>query len=258
LRLRPLRTERAIAVEDAAPERDETFENASVPFVSWDKFVRDWEWEQGEHITAVGATGSGKTTLAVRLLERRQYVIALATKARDESLYPKLEKMGFVVTANPVIEDAVKTPKVIFRPRLAAPTEAAKEYQKEAFRTLLINVFNEGNWCLYGDEIRYLSQNLNLKTELETLWLQGRSLGVSMVITTQRPVSIPVLAFESATHLFLYKMADRVNVNRAAEFSSGDVELLRYWLPKLERYEVMYIDTRTGYMVRTKVEMKGK
>lgn len=258
LRLRPLRSERDIEIERHAPQPDEFTESADIPFVSWNMFLRHWVWEQGEHITLVGSTGSGKTVLALELLGRREYVIALATKVRDESLYPKLEKAGFVTSSNPKVENPDKTPKVIFRPRLSAPTKQAREYQADAFGTLLINAFNEGEWCLYGDEIRYLSQNLKLSTELETLWLQGRSLGVSMVVATQRPVSIPVLAFESATHLFLYKMTDRLNVNRAAEFSSADADLLRWWLPRLKRYEVLYIDTRTGEMIRTKVDLKGK
>ena len=178
----------------------------------------------------------------------------LATKNRDESLYPKLQAKGYKLTGDPDL-DYQKTPRVIFRPKLEAPTGEAQEEQREAFRRLLVNVFNEGGWCLYGDEIRYLSQNLGLSTELETLWLQGRSMGVSMVVATQRPVSIPVLAFESATHLFLFRATDRTNIQRMSEFGGADVDLIRYTVPRLPRYEVLYVDTRTGQMLRTKVRL---
>jgi hypothetical protein len=202
----------------------------------------------------VGATGSGKTTLADKLIDFRTWVCVLATKNRDESLYPRLQKKGYKLTEDPEL-NYQETPKVIFRPKLGAPTKEAREGQQEAFRTLLINVFNEGGWCLYGDEIRYLTQNLGLAPELETLWLQGRSMGVSIIVATQRPVSIPVIAFESATHLFLFRATDSVNIQRSSEFGGADKDLIRYTLPRLPRYEVLYVDTRTGEMLRTKVKL---
>jgi hypothetical protein len=202
----------------------------------------------------VGATGSGKTTLAQRMIDYRTYVAVMATKNRDPSLYPELMRKGYVLSDDPELNFA-ETPKVIFRPKLEAPTAKAKVAQTEAFREVLVNIFNEGGWCVYGDEVRYLVQNLGLATELETLWLQGRSLGVSMVVSTQRPVSIPVLAFESATHLFLFRATDRVNIQRASEFAAADADAIRYTLPRLPRYEVLHIDTRTGAMQRTKVNL---
>jgi hypothetical protein len=76
-----------------------------------------------------------------------------------------------------------------------------------------------------------------------------------MIVATQRPVSIPVIAFESATHLFLFRMTDRANIQRASEFGGADVDLIRHTLPRLPRYEVLYVDTRTGEMLRTKVKL---
>lgn len=202
----------------------------------------------------VGATGSGKTTLALKLLEYREFMIVLATKNRDESLYPKLQAKGYVLTDQSDL-DWHQTPKVIFRPKLQSPSGEAKEEQKEAFQRVLVNVFNEGGWSLYGDEIRYLAENLGLRIELETLWLQGRSNGTSMIVATQRPVSIPVIAFESATHIFLFRMTDKKNIDRASEFGGADVDLIRHTLPRLPRYEVLYVDTRSGEMLRTKVKL---
>jgi hypothetical protein len=242
---------------DRTPPRDRYGRTGGLDgqeYVDWDTFLQGFQFIQGEHITCVGATGSGKTTLALKLIGYRQYVAVLATKNRDESLYPKLQAKGYKLTGDPDL-DYQKTPRVIFRPKLEAPTGEAQEEQREAFRRLLVNVFNEGGWCLYGDEIRYLSQNLGLSTELETLWLQGRSMGVSMVVATQRPVSIPVLAFESATHLFLFRATDRTNIQRMSEFGGADVDLIRYTVPRLPRYEVLYVDTRTGQMLRTKVRL---
>lgn len=228
---------------------------ASVPeFIPWERFLASLDLKQGDAITIVGATGSGKTTLSLRLLPYRDYVCVLGTKNKDDSLYPRLQRDGYVITDDPEL-DAEKEPRVLFRPKLAGPTMEAQAEQRTKFYELLVNVFNEGNWCLYGDEIRYLSDNLKLKQVLELLWLQGRSLGITMMVSTQRPVSIPVVAFESAVHLFLFRMTDKANIDRASEFESANRQLLRHLLPRLIRYEVLYIYTRTGRMARTKAKL---
>lgn len=223
-------------------------------YVPWAQFLGSLQLKQGDAITIVGSTGSGKTTLALRLLPFRDYVCVLGTKNKDESLYPKLQRDGYKITDKPELDPA-KEPRVLFRPVLRGPTIEAQTEQREKFFELLVNVFNEGGWCLYGDEIRYLSDNLKLKSVLELLWLQGRSLGITMMVSTQRPVSIPVVAFESAVHLFLFRTTDKANIDRAAEFYSADIQLLRHLLPRLEKYEALYIDARTGYMARTKVRL---
>jgi hypothetical protein len=165
-----------------------------------------------------------------------------------------LENEGFEMTDDPEL-DFEREPKVIFRPKLEAPTAKAQGEQRDKFQELLISIFNEGGWAVYGDEVRYLSDNLQLKRELELLWLQGRSLGITMIVSTQRPVSIPVVAFESASHLFLFRTTDQANIDRAAEFESANKPLLRYLLPRLAFHEVLYIEARTGRMVRTKVRV---
>jgi hypothetical protein len=76
-----------------------------------------------------------------------------------------------------------------------------------------------------------------------------------MIVSTQRPVSIPVVAFESATHLFLFRTTDNRNIERIAEFEGANEKLLRWLLPRLQPHEALYIETRTGRMVRTKVEI---
>ena len=175
----------------------------------------------------------------------------MATKPADRQLYEPLLAEGYALTEDPAL-DAEKAPRVVFRPKLEEPTPAALAAQADKFEELLLTVFQQGGWELYGDEIRYLTTDLKLHKPMELLWLQGRSLGISIVVSTQRPVSIPVLAFESATHLFLSRMTDRLNIQRAAEFAGADMDLVRFILPRLVRFEFLYIDARTGQMVRTR------
>lgn len=247
LSLRALRSEESVALDregDHIP-----------PFHDWQRFLReDFNFRQGQHVTLVGPNGSGKTTLARQIIDMREYTVVAATKVKDSSLYGPLTRAGYRITDDPDL-DPDQQPKVIFKPDLSNPTSSGRAGQQEAFRELLVRIFAQGGWCLYGDEIRYLSDYLKLETELETLWLQGRSLGVTMVAATQRPVSIPLVAFDQAIHLFLWRNTDRQSVQRMAEFTGGHYELARALIPRLPHHEALYVHTTTGRMVRTKVNV---
>src|SRR3954452_15677764 len=70
-----------------------------VPFVPWDEFIDDYFiWRQGEHVTLIGPTGSGKTTLTNAILDKRAYILFFSTKQRDDT-QAKLLTQGFRTAA---------------------------------------------------------------------------------------------------------------------------------------------------------------
>lgn len=223
------------------------------PYLRWDDFRAQLRFRQGEHITIVGTTGSGKTLLARELLKFRDFVAVLGTKRNDPELYGPFENLGYEIT-----EDFDATPeahesRIIFRPRLSTPDQKGLDRQRQAFEAMLFEVFEAGRWTLYADEIWYLTNRLKLAPIFETFWTAGRTEHISVVASTQLPVSIPLLAFDQATHLFLFKNSDRYRINRMAEFTGSDIDLARYVIPRLPLHEFLYVDTRTGQMVRSKV-----
>lgn len=253
LRLKAPRPSGSRALDDFQPTtRGGTLD--AVPYMDWDAFTERFAFRQGEHVTLVGGTGSGKTTLARELiLPRRDYVGVFATKKKDPSLYAPLIAAGYVLTDDwdPYDEEI---PKVIYKPSISGVGKGGRQGQADAFRDSLDEVFEAGNWCCYFDEVAYLTENLKLATELETLWMQGRSLGISMVAATQRPVKIPLIAYE-ANHLFLWRFTDKRNVDTISEFTGSNINVARQVIPRLPRHEALYINTVTDEICRTKARV---
>lgn len=252
LKMAPLRSRESVDLDTAQHAGADL-----PPFVPWARFRETFDFRQGEHVTLVGTTGSGKTTLARELLlPMREYVCVLGTKTKDPSLYAPLERAGYDLehTFDANAQEHGKR-RIIFQPPLRTPDRDGFNEQSEAFKTALFDIYKWGGWCVYADEVRYLTETLGLQRTFEVLWLQGRSLGISLVVGTQRPVSIPLLAFDQATHLFLWRNTDRVNIERMSEFAGADSPIAKYTIPRLPHHEALYIDTRTGRMVRTKVEL---
>ena len=245
LRLAPARSTESLKLD----------ERSTVPYVKWDEFRRRVKFRQGEHITVVGTTGSGKTVLIRELVENRNYCAVLGTKNEDRELYGPFEDKGFTITGRFDPSKETDEKKIIFRPRLSAPDAAGRRKQSEAFRSMLNEVWQYGGWTVVADELFYVCQTLGLADVFETLWSTGRSLNVTIVGATQLPVKVPLMAFDQATHLFLFRNTDRRRINRMAEFAGADERLMRGLIPELPKHEFCYVDTRTGTILRSKVTL---
>lgn len=262
LRLAPIRNRESVALDGATTRaRGMGHSQIEIPkFQHWPEFYRDFgqAWNAdpdygAEHVVIVGQAGSGKTTLARELLDFQPFVVVLGTKTRDPSLYGPLLAKGYQQTEKFDPTDT-KNPKVIFAPTLYEPTPTALAKQSGEFRRALIGIFRTGGWCIYCDEIRYLTETLKLDKELNTLWLQGRSLWVTLVASTQRPVSIPLNAFEQATHSFLFRTTGKEDRIRSSEYQGGNAPVVYETLVRLPHHEFLYVNKTTDYTVRSMVE----
>lgn len=221
---------------------------AQVQVMKWSTLMEQFRWYQGEHVTLVGPTGQGKTTLLKSLLPLRNHVAVVATKPADESL-DALRAKGYKTIRRwpPTARDGNRVllwPKIETyrdRPRQAAEVQYALEC-----------IYQQGGWCVALDECRYVAKTLNCADVLEMLWLQGRSNGVSIVAATQRPRHLPLEAFSQATHLFLWRNRDTYDLDRLGGLGTHNTRTVRDVIADLPKYHVLYVNTRDEMLVVTK------
>jgi len=211
---------------------------ADVPRIGWQEFLDSFVWKQGEHVTLLGPTGKGKTTLGLEILPRRKYVVVFACKAKDSTLNRLMREDGYIK-----VEEWPPPPyadKVILWPDMRKATYMAN--QREVFGQALSDIYTAGGWCVYLDELRYICDKLKLAGLVEVLWQQGRSLKISVVGGNQRPRFVPLNAYDQATHLFVWNFNDKENAKRLAEIVGIDEKEVADIVRSLPKYDVLYIN----------------
>jgi hypothetical protein len=223
--------------------------------LEWDAFLDRFQWDQGEHVTLIGTTGCGKTTLGLELIEQRDYPLIVATKPSGEDAV--LEELArkrdwHVCTELPLPNPAIHR-KVIFWPSWRRIQEVPQ--QREQIRDLLYTVWERGSHCVYLDELRWVSESLKLKPILEVYWQQGRSLGISFVTNTQRPAWVPRVAYSQAEHVFLWRTRDPVDLHSLSGMGQVDPQHLRRGLRTLGRHDFIYANHDEGDLVQSRVRL---
>lgn len=230
--------------------------------IRWSEFYNThFIWEQGEHVTAIGPTGQGKTTLCLALLEKRQYPVVLACKPRDEVL-DDVKKYGYeIVRKWPPGKFGGRFYKPSTTPKLALwpPSERlhSRHKQRQVFLDFLEDAFQSGGYALFADEIRYLTNDLKLEPEMTRILLQGRSLGLSLVSSTQRPRHVPLEIYSQPTHLFLFRESDRQNLQRLSEIGGVNTDEVKRIVQVLPDHHFLYLNTRSGELAVSKYQRKG-
>jgi energy-coupling factor transporter ATP-binding protein EcfA2 len=200
--------------------------------ISWGELEQLFysEHRQGEHLTVVGPTDSGKTVLLRELAKIRarrraddgnpSRVAYLATKPKSRSV----SELGWPV--------AKRWPPgygqwhVVVWPRFPDPETAASR-QAVVFRRLLKTIYAEGGQTVVVDELTDFTEpqpeGMGLKSIVVQYETKGRELDLSLFAATQRPVNVPRVVWSEPKWFGVFRIEDYDDLRRVREIAGrGD------------------------------------
>lgn len=196
------------------------------------------QWKQGEHLTMIGPTGSGKTTLALELITVHPYVAIIGTKQRDDTLEKFAKKHKHYRIINEFKKSTLDDTMIVW-PKLKKDASNVG-VQAVPIRNSLNTMFFQGGWTVFCDELWYLANRLKQERILESFWSQGRSSGLSLVGCCQRPSWIPRFAFSEPRYLLIGQMEDERDVETVSQGTNVNRKILSEIVNKLERHEFIF------------------
>lgn len=224
-------------------------------FVPWryelrPAFLETWKatGDGAEHLSVIGTTGSGKTTLALsigmgKLAEDEETrMIILMNKKRDTTM-TELINQGTVGHIRKWDDLAYKhrVKRIIcLWPDYPENLQKAREVAKPVFSDALNGLMHEGDWIIYIDEASYMIEQLGLRTTFDEFWNSGRSNGLALIAGGQRPVWIS--KSQTSQHswfitFYIKALEDRRSVGEAVGDRRGVPEAIR----RLDKHEFFLI-----------------
>lgn len=239
-------------------------DNLAAPFVPWEVFL-PWfvgNVGQGEHVSAVGQTRSGKTTLLELLAKARTdasahwHTVVLANKPKDAQLDSWARSPGWRrVSSWERIKRGDR--RVLLWPRLQ--TDADFLTQAVTFDHALREGFRNGGHTFIADEIRYLTKTLGLRSLVELWYLQGGSMGAGLWAGTQRAAWVPLEFYSQARWLLLFRESSPAARKALTDHCGGaDGRQVARIVSRLGRREFLCVDTWEGTLVRSRAVLPGK
>lgn len=220
----------------------------------WDQFLKRWpaQYLQDQHVTVIGPTDCGKTTLTKRLIECRGHVVGIGVKYVDESM-SSLLKQGWVRTEHWNTRPR-SAKRVLLWPDVDDPEESPTVLRKEVKR-LLAAVYKTGKWCVWTDELRYLTHNCGMQKVYQNMYVTARSNKISLVSAAQRPAFVPLEAYSQATHLFLYRTGDERDLARMGGLNGTSAKQVAGTVGELPFHTFLHVNMRTGDQTISQVEL---
>lgn len=211
-------------------------------------FLSDvWDYSPGEHVTFIAPTGWGKTTLQFQLLgvtaTQKLPSVTLGIKPRDRTLSTAAKTLDHRIVRRwppPSYPWQSRPAGWILWPKHSFDPDRDDAMLYMECRRAILDCYKTGDRIVHADELAGLS-DLGLDREMRAIWGRGRSMHCAMWGGSQRPVDIPVLAYGSASHLFLGNDPDERSRKRYDEIGGVAPRLIREATAALPRYWWLYV-----------------
>lgn len=230
--------------------------NPNVETIAREDFVSDYfDYAAGEHVTFLGPTGSGKTTLASELIHtvatKNLPALVLVIKPKDKTvsdLFLKGRGKYKKVTAwPPWFWDRDKAGFVLWPRHTFDPDKDDPLLKKQMRAGILAGYANKigkkeaaGN-ILFCDEVWGLV-DLGLRRELTTVWTRARAMGCGLWAASQRPALIPLAAYSEPEHIFIHYSPDKAARDRYKEIGGVDPDSVAYITEHMSWHQFLYIN----------------
>lgn len=239
------------------------------PFLRWEEMYGylTAEFKQGDHVSILGPTGTGKTHMALAIAEIRTYVLVVATKPRDPLVDDAIGHGYYLIPSNkleiPYVEGRPYYKHVVYWPRLtermarklpqAQHIRARKALQKPLVQGALGYVDFNGHWCILLDEGTWIYKDLRLGDDVDSALNQWRTNKASIIILGQRPAWMGRYVLSMPTHVFLFQTSNVDDAKALGDLSGANTKLVKELVQNLDhdRHECLYFNSRTRAMYRT-------
>lgn len=186
-------------------------------------------WKQGEHVLISGSTGSGKTKLARYVdqirIDNSGFVMVMVAKLSPDRTITEDYK-GFKRWKTFRKKPLRNENRVLLWPDTdkVKGIKAKRDLQYEVFKEAFDSLADIGKWNIHVDEGLYFCNYsfLNLGQELALLHAMGRSSGLTITTLTQRPSHLPLIIYSSASHAFIGRTRESVDLKRLGELGGRE------------------------------------
>lgn len=184
---------------------------------------------RGDRAAIVGRTGSGKSVMLRHLLRGYSRAVLVDPKGRAAlDGWPVVYGIPAFLRAWPA------TPRVIVRP-------GAGEDRRAWLDRIAWHVYRHGETAFGADEVIGVVDANRRAPGFDALLTQGRELGITALICTQRPRGVPPTILSEADHLFVFALNREDDRRAVAEtigpYASPVAGTFRYvyWSPAVDR-----------------------
>jgi len=194
------------------------------------------------NITITGMTGSGKSYFARHMIAQSiKPIYALADNIHDLEELEKVtgRELNLVrVGKNTVVKEIPPNTALVFENVIYSEIEETIDY-------ICAYLYEQGNSIFYVDEAHIFFPNRNIgksPRELERLLRGGRKKGIDVIMVTQRPQDLNLVAISQSHFLIAFKSAERNTIKVIAENMMVEPDVIL----NLDRYEALIYDTTSG------------
>lgn len=230
-----------------------------IPHKSWQEVKFDiykrWNPTNAPHHSIISLTGGGKSYLATRgLLPMRGWrrTLIIDNKGDDDTLRDVGRRVRDIPKRDPWFRKRKEPDSRWYRLMVHEDWNRGREQVKNA----LAQVYSQGNWTVFVDETRNLTDprvpSLNLRNYVEQIWLRGRSRGVELVSMTQAPRWVPSSFYDQPSFVWIGRINDERAHQRLREIGGLKRQHLGI-IQNLQRREFLVIGDGGDYTAITKV-----